>query len=67
MTQSITFIIPTIGRNTLEKAIQSIEKQTNNEWKIIVIFDGILSTLKNSNPKIRVLEIEKKGIDKNSA
>jgi glycosyltransferase involved in cell wall biosynthesis len=69
MSQSITFIIPTIGRNTLERAIQSIENQTNNEWKIIVIFDGIKSTLKNSNSnsKIRVLEIEKKGIDKNSA
>jgi glycosyltransferase involved in cell wall biosynthesis len=46
MNQSITFIIPTIGRNTLEKAIQSIEKQTNNNWKIIIIFDGIQSTLK---------------------
>ena len=41
MSQSITFIIPTIGRNTLEKAIQSIENQSINEWKIIVIFDGI--------------------------
>lgn len=67
MSKSITFIIPTIGRDTLERAIQSIENQTNNEWKIIVVFDGIQSTLKNPNSKTRVLEIEKKGVDKNSA
>ena len=57
----ITFIIPTIGRNTLINSIKSIENQTNSNWQIIIIFDGIKSNIEISNPKIKILEIEKKG------
>jgi glycosyltransferase involved in cell wall biosynthesis len=40
----ITFIIPTIGRNTLLSAIESISNQTINNWKAIIIFDACLPT-----------------------
>jgi glycosyltransferase involved in cell wall biosynthesis len=36
----ITFIIPTINRNTLYRSILSILNQTITSWKIIVLFDG---------------------------
>ena len=48
----ITFIIPTIGRDTLKRSIKSIEDQTSDQWKVIVIFDGVKSTINNSNSKI---------------
>jgi glycosyltransferase involved in cell wall biosynthesis len=63
----ITFIIPTIGRDTLQRSIQSIENQTNSQWKILIIFDGIQSTIDISNPNIKIIEIEKKGQGYNSA
>ena len=66
----ITFIIPTIGRNTLINSIKSIENQTNSEWKIIIIFDGIKSTIDATtrlNPKITIFESSKMGINNNSA
>ena len=37
----ITFIIPTIGRPTLSKSIESLINQTNKNWEAIIIFDGI--------------------------
>lgn len=37
----ITFIIPTIGRDSLSIAIQSLLKQTNPNWKCILVFDGV--------------------------
>jgi len=63
----ITFIIPSIGRDTLINSIQSIQNQTNENWKIIIIFDGIKSTLDFQDDKIKVFEIEKMGEDTNSA
>jgi glycosyltransferase involved in cell wall biosynthesis len=63
----ITFIIPTIGRDTLEKSIESILNQTNPNWKLIIIFDGIKSTISISNPKIEIIEISKTGEGINSA
>jgi glycosyltransferase involved in cell wall biosynthesis len=63
----ITFIIPTIGRDTLQRSIDSIQNQTNPDWNIIVVFDGIPSTLFISNPKITIIENKKEGKYKNSA
>jgi glycosyltransferase involved in cell wall biosynthesis len=63
----ITFIIPTIGKDTLPRAIESLENQTNDNWKAIVIFDGIKPNVEINNPKIKVLEIEKKGVGGNGA
>lgn len=36
----ITFIIPTINRDTLNRTLLSIQKQTVPHWNAIVIFDG---------------------------
>ena len=40
----ITFIIPTIGRETLNHSINSIINQTNKNWKCIIVFDGVKTT-----------------------
>jgi glycosyltransferase involved in cell wall biosynthesis len=37
----ITFIVPTIGRETLSRTIQSILKQTSENWNCIIVYDGI--------------------------
>jgi len=63
----ITFIIPSIGRKTLEESIQSIKNQTCEDWKIIIIFDGIQSTITETNTKITILESHKQGEGTNSA
>lgn len=41
----VTFIIPTIGRDTLSKTIDSLINQTNPNWKAIIVFDGIPSNI----------------------
>lgn len=63
----ITFIIPTINRGTLFRALESIANQSINCWKAIVIFDGcepntpdILKIL--SNNRFVHISINKKGI-----
>lgn len=40
----ITFIIPTINRNTLSRALLSLQNQTITNWKAIIIFDGCKPT-----------------------
>jgi Glycosyl transferase family 2 len=62
----ITFIIPSINRNTLYKTILSILNQTITKWKIIILFDGCLPSdplLKGllDNTRILMLCINKKG------
>jgi glycosyltransferase involved in cell wall biosynthesis len=37
----ITFVIPSIGRTTLNRALNSLINQTERNWKCIVGFDGI--------------------------
>jgi glycosyltransferase involved in cell wall biosynthesis len=63
----ITFIIPTIGRTTLINSIKSLINQTNKNWKAIIIFDGIKSNIDNIDNRIKIVEIEKMGINQNSA
>ena len=63
----ITFIIPTIGRPTLSKTLDSLINQSNPNWKAIVIFDGITSTIQNTDPRIRIIESPKLGQNYNSA
>ena len=67
MYSNITFIIPTIGRSTLLKTIESLKNQTNNLWKAIIIFDGIDSTIENNDDRITILKSEKLGINTNKA
>lgn len=58
----VTFIIPTIGRETLLRALESIYRQTIWDWKAIIIFDGIEPTIEVSDPRVTVLQIDKKGV-----
>jgi glycosyltransferase involved in cell wall biosynthesis len=64
---SITFIIPTIGRKTLENSIISLQNQTIQSWKAIIIFDGIKCNFKIDDNRIKIIESEKLGENINSA
>jgi hypothetical protein len=62
----ITFIIPTIGRATLNKTITSIQNQSSNNWHCIIIFDGIdipsnISQLVKDNKRFTLVRINKVG------
>ncbi len=57
----VTFIIPTIGRKSLEQALNSLYKQTIDNWKAIVIFDGIEPNIKIEDNRVSVLKCEKLG------
>ena len=70
----ITFIIPTIGRDTLARAVDSVMEQTtvnSNIWKIIIIFDGIEPNLIGdkyiNHPQIMIQSCPKMGTGVNSA
>lgn len=68
----ITFIIPSIGRPTLPRALQSLMKLSNNKgWRAIVVFDGIPKSEnvpELNDPRVQVIELPKKtGTGKNHA
>ena len=42
----ITFIIPSIGRPSLQRTINSLMDMKDPDWKAIIVFDGINPTLK---------------------
>lgn len=56
----ITFIIPTIGRETLNRTLQSLISLKNRYWKAVVIMDGI-DVDKINDSRIVYTKIEKKG------
>jgi len=57
----ITFIIPTIGRKSLLLSINSLLNLKDNDWKAIIIFDGIKSNVNIEDNRIKIIEIEKSG------
>ena len=57
----VTFIIPTIGRDSLMQSITSLQNQTNQDWKAIVIFDGIEPTISTDDKRITITQCEKSG------
>jgi glycosyltransferase involved in cell wall biosynthesis len=38
----VTFVIPTVGRDTLARALSSLMSQSSDEWEAVVIYDGDL-------------------------
>lgn len=56
----ITFIIPTIGRNTLINTVRSLKEQTVSNWNAIIIFDGIDINIKNDDERIIMIRCNKK-------
>jgi glycosyltransferase involved in cell wall biosynthesis len=65
--EKITFIIPTIGRETLQNSINSLLNQTIKEWNAIIIFDGIKSNIMINDDRITIIENKKLGLNINSA
>jgi len=57
----ITLIIPTIGRDTLTRTLESLIAQTYPEWNAIVVFDGISPSIKSPDVRIQFTEIPKNG------
>ena len=48
---NITFIVPTIGRISLNNSIKSLLNQTIENWNAIIIFDGIKCNIENNDFK----------------
>lgn len=61
----ITFVIPSIGRESLSKTLSSLVQQTNQDWKAIVGLDGLrLEEVTIDIPldeRIEIIELEKAG------
>jgi hypothetical protein len=57
----ITFIIPSIGRESLKQSIDSLIAQKDSDWNAIIIFDGINKNIDIIDIRIRYIEIEKIG------
>lgn len=55
----ITFIIPTIGRETLNATINSILSQTCPKWKAIIVFDGLSPSIEVNDPRFQILQVDK--------
>jgi glycosyltransferase involved in cell wall biosynthesis len=58
---NVTFIIPTIGRPTLEKTIKSLQKQTCINWLAIIIFDDVTPSININDPRILLIMCNKLG------
>lgn len=56
----ITFIIPTLGRNSLINSLNSLIQQTNKDWNVLVIFDGINKNIDLEDERIKYIEIKEK-------
>jgi len=48
----ITFVIPSLNRPTLGRTIESLLRQSNPNWKCIVVFDGCAAGVKFTDPRI---------------
>ena len=57
----ITFIIPSIGRDTLSRTLDSLLAQTIPNWNAIVVFDGIQPSIESPDPRIQLMTTPKKG------
>ena len=64
---SITFIIPTIGRKTLKNTLISLQNQTIENWKAILIFDDCDININNIDDRIKIVRCNKLGSNINNA
>jgi glycosyltransferase involved in cell wall biosynthesis len=63
----ITFIIPTIGRESLKNTLISLQNQTIEQWKAIIIFDGCSQNINNIDDRIKIVCCNKLGSNINNA
>ena len=61
MENKITFIIPSLNRPTIIRTVDSLLKQTNPNWKCIIVYDGVDGE-KFDDERITIIKIEKKGL-----
>lgn len=61
----ITFIIPSIGRDSLKDTIKSLLNLNDSSWNAIIIFDGITYDNPIKDDRIITKIIEKTGIQEN--
>jgi glycosyltransferase involved in cell wall biosynthesis len=40
MSELVTFVIPTIGRDTLVRTVESLRAQTDDDWRAVIVADG---------------------------
>jgi len=62
-----TFIIPTLGRDTLMRSVQCLFNQTLQNWNAIIIFDGIQPNISIDDERITIIQIEKSGLGTNQS
>ena len=65
--ECITFVIPSIGRATLQNTVQSIINQTVGYWKIVIVMDGVYCPFCWEDERIRIYKIGKSGENVNHA
>lgn len=61
MKNSITFIIPSVNRPTLIRSVESLVKQTNPNWKAIIIYDGVEGQ-EFDDERVSTINITKSGL-----
>ena len=59
----ITFVIPTIGRESIKNVIECLKKQTLPYWKALIIFDGLEPNIVENDERIQILKCEKCGAE----
>jgi glycosyltransferase involved in cell wall biosynthesis len=57
----ITFVIPSINRPSLLRCLLSLERQTNPNWRCIVIYDGVQGPV-FGHEKVTFITIDKIGL-----
>jgi glycosyltransferase involved in cell wall biosynthesis len=57
----ITFIIPSLNRETITRTVESLLNQTNPNWNAIILYDGVVGT-EFDDERIKTLEIPKTGL-----
>lgn len=61
MEKKITFIIPSLNRPSIRRTIESLIKQTNPNWKCIIIYDGVKGE-KFDDDRIEIIYSTKIGV-----
>jgi glycosyltransferase involved in cell wall biosynthesis len=61
MEEIITFIVPSLNRPSIVTTIESLQSQTNPNWKCIIIYDGTDGSDFNDD-RITILKINKSGL-----
>lgn len=65
----VFFIIPSIGRHSIQKTIDSLLNLNGKNWYALIIFDGVESNIYINSHSIHFIQIDKTGVEskKNNA